>query len=162
MDHSSSVRPDEHSLVRVLECDSIHDPREGGQRNQTISMDPLLEHGIITTSHYRSPENERVPDRLRRNDPTLKELTIRTVDFSTLIMASQEFIDYERQMILQPFDAIATNSSHKILNIKGDVGILLCFIEEKDRSSNESIQPQHVSKRRPHLHVALVVDEFPP
>jgi hypothetical protein len=52
-----------------------------------------------------------VLDRVRRNDPTLKELTIK---------GSREKL----QMILQAFDAIATNSSLKVLSFDSYYGLL--------------------------------------
>ena len=97
-------------------------------------MDPLPEHGIIVLDprpddeeisgisvDARNEENEWVLDRLRRNDPTLKELTI---VHSALGWPS------DCQMILQAFDAIATNSSLKILNIDGEIDVAINFKAE--------------------------------
>jgi hypothetical protein len=86
-------------------------------------MDPLPEHEIIGR-YWRWPFTEdadEVLDRLRRNDPALKELTL------------TKFHHVVRHHILEAFDAMATNSSLKILNIDGDVGIFLRLPEEKDR-----------------------------
>jgi hypothetical protein len=87
-------------------------------------MDPLPECEIIKED-AGNEENERVVDRLRRNDPALKELTIHAGGIGM----------WWTEMILQAFDAIATNSSLKILNIEGDIGVLLYFIDDikKDR-----------------------------
>jgi hypothetical protein len=85
----------------------------GEQRTQTISMDLLQEHEII--GHYIDEENERVLDRLRRNDSALKELTIDLWLYN--IHDPEEFMYY---VLLPALDAIATNSSVEILNIAAD------------------------------------------
>ena len=62
---------------------------------------------------FRLPyeENERILNRLRRDDPALKELTL---DMSRL---SSEYV---RQLILQSFQAVATNTSLEVLTIEDD------------------------------------------
>jgi hypothetical protein len=73
-------------------------------------MDLLQEHEII--GHYIDEENERVLDRLRRNDSALKELTIDLWLYN--IHDPEEFMN---NVLLPALDAIATNSSLEILNI---------------------------------------------
>jgi hypothetical protein len=89
-------------------------------------MDPLPEHEILGyfDNDHKEEEDARVLDRLRRNDPALKELTL---GYSPL------------EMIVKAFDAIATNSSLKILNFECDIGFYLqvieeCAIGEKDQA----------------------------
>jgi hypothetical protein len=79
-------------------------------------MDTLAEHEIIG---HQDEENECVLDRLRCNDSAVKELTLQ---IPTLVLWHSQSIF---PMILQAFDAIATNSSLKILNICGNVPFLL-------------------------------------
>jgi hypothetical protein len=78
-------------------------------------MDPFPEHEIIMGYHdenYGDEEWERVLDCLRRNHPALKELTLTSV------------YGLELPWILEAFDAMATNSSLKILNIEGGVNLI--------------------------------------
>jgi hypothetical protein len=81
-------------------------------------MDTLAEHDIIG-HYYQDEENERRLDCLRCNDSVLKELTLEILTLA--LWHSQSIFP----MILQAFDAIATNSSLKILNICGNVPFLL-------------------------------------
>jgi hypothetical protein len=76
----------------------------------TTAMEPLWECEKIGC--YRNDEeNERALDRLRRNDPALKEMTLEMPRYS------RTGTERLHQMIPQAFDAIATNSSLKVLGI---------------------------------------------
>jgi hypothetical protein len=114
-------------------------------------MDSLSEHGIISED-ADNEEWERVLDRLRRNDPTLKELTLGDSaqwhwELAQLFIKAKEYWT----KLLNVFDAIATNSSLKILNFEGDIGF--CFIEDiqEDRarrafSLNTSLKDIRITK----------------
>jgi hypothetical protein len=65
-----------------------------GTTHSIITMDPLPEYEIFR-DYDGNKESKQVLDRLRRNDPALKELT--------LVVSG-------RQKVLKVFDAIATNS----------------------------------------------------
>jgi hypothetical protein len=108
------------------------------QRTQAITMDPLPEYEIIRDD-AGNKQIKQVLDRLRRNDSALKALTLDMIHHDMLFFATctGETAKPKRQLILQAFDAIATNSSLKMLSIEGDVGLLLQLAEdiEKDRAT---------------------------
>jgi hypothetical protein len=86
-----------------------------GTTHSIITMDPLPEYEIFR-DYDGNKESKQVLDRLRRNDPALKELT--------LVVSG-------RQKVLKVFDAIATNSLLKILNI--ETTSLLFYDKMKNR-----------------------------
>ena len=95
----------------------IDNPRRE-HRTLIISMVPFSEHEIID----HGQDVQRVLNRLRRNDPFLKELTLDLYS---------EFA-HAAPLIVDSFDAISLNSSLEILNIEGDAVCLLSS-KAKDR-----------------------------
>jgi hypothetical protein len=104
--------------------------------SQTMSTHPQPKNEI--SCHLPYEENERILNLLRRNDPALKEVTL---DMSRL---SSESI---RQLILQAFQAVATNTSLEVLNIEDD-DTLFYYAYDHARSAlslNTSLKAIHIA-----------------
>jgi hypothetical protein len=79
-------------------------------------------------------ENERVLDRLRRNDPALKELTLNS-RYGLEVPWPESKEENQQDPILEALEAIATNTSLEILKMNNEGGFLYRDAKELARSA---------------------------